>query len=87
VGFLDEPVTAQLLAVGMLMALGVWLHLPEHHEHEHTHEPIEHAHPHVHDEQSTPFLSIAERLVFTVRGEHKAHWRPEPYSIEHKKDV
>jgi drug/metabolite transporter (DMT)-like permease len=33
-----------------LMALGVWLHLSEHHEHEHTHEVLEHAHAHVHDE-------------------------------------
>jgi drug/metabolite transporter (DMT)-like permease len=47
--FLKEPVTAQLLAAGLLMALGVWLHLTERHEHEHIHEPIEHAHPHVHD--------------------------------------
>lgn len=47
---LHEPVTAQLISAGMLMALGVWLHLTEHHEHEHTHEPTGHAHPHVHDE-------------------------------------
>lgn len=33
-----------------LMALGVWLHLSEHHAHEHTHEAIEHEHLHVHDE-------------------------------------
>lgn len=32
-----------------LMALGVWLHLTEHHEHMHTHEAIAHAHRHVHD--------------------------------------
>ena len=39
-------------------------------------------------EQSTPLLSIAERLVCTACGEHKAHCWPEPYSIEHnKKDV
>jgi drug/metabolite transporter (DMT)-like permease len=33
-----------------LMAIGVWLHLTEHHEHEHLHEPLAHAHKHVHDE-------------------------------------
>lgn len=33
-----------------LMALGVWLHLQEHHEHEHTHEAIDHSHRHRHDE-------------------------------------
>ena len=44
-----EPVTAQLLVAGALMAIGVWLHLTEHHEHEHLHEALVHAHSHVHD--------------------------------------
>ncbi len=35
---------------GGLMALGVWWHLSEHHEHVHTHEPLEHSHRHVHDD-------------------------------------
>lgn len=48
--FLGEPLTLQLLAAGGLMALGVWLHLTEHHEHEHEHEALEHAHAHIHDE-------------------------------------
>jgi drug/metabolite transporter (DMT)-like permease len=47
---LGEPLTAQLAMAGLLMAVGVWLHLSEHHEHTHTHEPMEHAHPHTHDE-------------------------------------
>ncbi|MBC3937046.1 DMT family transporter [Undibacterium rugosum] len=47
---LGEPVTAPLLLAGSLMALGIWLHLTEHHEHEHTHEEMEHEHEHVHDE-------------------------------------
>lgn len=46
---LGEPVTAGLLVAGALMALGVWLHLTEHHGHEHTHEPLEHEHEHEHD--------------------------------------
>jgi drug/metabolite transporter (DMT)-like permease len=45
-----EPVTWQLGAAGLLMAVGVWLHLAERHAHEHTHEPMEHEHRHVHDE-------------------------------------
>jgi len=32
-----------------LMALGVWLHLSEKHEHPHAHEELEHVHEHVHD--------------------------------------
>jgi hypothetical protein len=42
---LGEPVTAQLLVAAALMAFGVWLHLTEHHEHEHVHETLVHAHP------------------------------------------
>jgi drug/metabolite transporter (DMT)-like permease len=49
VPLLGEPVTAQLLAGGALMATGVWLHLSERHDHEHAHEPMAHAHRHVHD--------------------------------------
>jgi drug/metabolite transporter (DMT)-like permease len=45
-----EPFTAQLLFAGILMAIGVWLHLSEQHEHVHVHEPMTHTHPHVHDE-------------------------------------
>lgn len=48
--WLDEPLTLRLLSSGALMALGVWLHLTERHEHLHTHEPLEHQHEHRHDE-------------------------------------
>jgi drug/metabolite transporter (DMT)-like permease len=46
---LGESITAQLLVAAALMAIGVWLHLTEHHEHEHFHEALVHTHPHVHD--------------------------------------
>ena len=45
-----ETPTASFVLAGVLMAIGVWLHLREHHEHEHCHEPLEHEHPHIHDE-------------------------------------
>jgi drug/metabolite transporter (DMT)-like permease len=44
-----EPLTVPLLAAGMLMGIGIWLHMTERHEHEHIHEPMEHSHAHVHD--------------------------------------
>ncbi len=47
---LGEPVTTQLVIAGILMAIGVWLHLTERHEHDHEHMPLEHTHRHVHDE-------------------------------------
>ncbi|MBK7648320.1 MAG: EamA family transporter [Betaproteobacteria bacterium] len=50
---LNEPVTPQLLVAGLLMALGVWLHLSEQHEHGHRHEALEHTHEHVHGENDS----------------------------------
>lgn len=47
---LGDPITWQLIVAGLLMALGVWLHLSERHEHEHTHEPVIHDHWHTHDD-------------------------------------
>jgi drug/metabolite transporter (DMT)-like permease len=44
-----EPLTARLCVAALLMALGLYLHLAERHDHEHTHDPIEHDHRHVHD--------------------------------------
>jgi drug/metabolite transporter (DMT)-like permease len=43
------PVTPALYVAGLLMAIGVWLHVTEQHEHEHLHEPLTHSHSHVHD--------------------------------------
>lgn len=45
---LGESWTWQLLLAGLLMAIGVALHLSERHEHEHHHEAMEHEHEHVH---------------------------------------
>jgi drug/metabolite transporter (DMT)-like permease len=47
---LSEPLTLQLLLAGLLMGVGLWLHLAERHEHEHQHDILEHEHSHVHDE-------------------------------------
>lgn len=40
----------QLVVAGILMTVGVWLHLTERHEHLHVHERQEHTHAHIHDE-------------------------------------
>src|SRR5262245_32025713 len=47
---LREIPTSQLGLAGLLMAIGVWLHLSERHVHRHTHEALEHDHSHEHDE-------------------------------------
>lgn len=46
---LREPIGMVLLIAGLLMAVGVWLHLTEDHSHLHTHGGVEHAHPHFPD--------------------------------------
>jgi len=46
---LREAPTLSFWIAGGLMALGVWLHVSEHHEHEHDHEALEHEHLHAHD--------------------------------------
>lgn len=50
IAIFPESVSLNLIAAGILMAVGVWLHLTENHSHEHVHERIEHSHPHSHDE-------------------------------------
>lgn len=65
---LGDPATWQLVIAGLLMALGVWLHLTERHGHEHTHEPITHDHWHTHDDE---------------HHEHE-HAEPVPAGIRHK---
>lgn len=47
---LGEPLGGWLIAAGLLMTVGVWLHLAERHVHEHTHPAQSHAHLHTHDE-------------------------------------
>ena len=47
---MGEPVTWPLLVAAVLMAVGVWLHVTERHEHSHTHEAIIHEHWHTHDD-------------------------------------
>jgi len=48
---LGERSGSALLALGgLLMLLGVLLHLAELHDHEHTHEVLEHEHAHTHDD-------------------------------------
>jgi drug/metabolite transporter (DMT)-like permease len=46
---LGEPVTLPLVIAGILMAVGIWLHLTEHHHHAHEHVAVSHDHTHVHD--------------------------------------
>jgi drug/metabolite transporter (DMT)-like permease len=68
--FLDEPVTATFAAGGILMAIGLWIHLTERHQHEHEHEPMVHDHVHVHDEHH--------------QHAHPPDMPPEPHAHAHR---
>lgn len=46
---MGEPVTENLMVAGVLMGLGVWLHVTERHDHAHDHRALEHEHQHEHD--------------------------------------
>jgi hypothetical protein len=47
---LGAPLTGALLAAGLFMGVGMWLHLTERHAHLHRHSRLEHEHSHSHDE-------------------------------------
>ncbi|HYB43747.1 MAG TPA: DMT family transporter, partial [Candidatus Methylomirabilis sp.] len=66
---LRETVTARLVVAGALMAIGVWLHLTEHHAHEHEHEAMAHEHRHAHDQHHQHIHDGSE-----PPGEPHSHW-------------
>lgn len=45
-----DAFTLQLAIAGMLMGVGLWLHLAERHDHAHAHDALEHEHSHIHDQ-------------------------------------
>lgn len=47
---MGDAVTIPLIVAGLLMAIGIWLHLTEQHEHRHHHDDLLHEHKHLHDE-------------------------------------
>jgi drug/metabolite transporter (DMT)-like permease len=69
IAFLHEGFAWPIAAAGALMAIGVVLHLTEHHGHEHEHDAMTHSHEHVHDEHH--------------RHEHAPGTPPEPHVHEH----
>lgn len=72
-----DAFTLQFVVAGVLMALGLTLHLAERHDHEHQHEEIEHEHAHVHDEHH-------QHLHEGAVTEPHSHWhRHEPVRHSH----
>jgi drug/metabolite transporter (DMT)-like permease len=80
---LGEAVDARLVGAALLMALGVWLHLTERHEHLHAHRTMEHAHAHVHgtgdehhDHVHVPPVPPGTRHSHAHRHEPMVHSHP-----------
>lgn len=69
VAMFGEPVTLPLVVAGLLMAVGLWLHLTEAHVHDHAHEALEHEHRHVHDSHHQH-----EHPPGIAPGEPHSHW-------------
>lgn len=85
VAFLSEPFTFQLLVASICMAIGVWIHLAERHDHEHTHEELIHEHLHIHDEHHQH-----EGLPSDPPGEahsHLHHHEPIKHKHPHYPDI
>lgn len=70
VPLLGEPVTASLLLGGLLMLVGVVLHLSERHVHEHGHTAMTHAHEHVHGDDPH---HVHEHAMPVAPGERHSH--------------
>jgi drug/metabolite transporter (DMT)-like permease len=85
---LGDALTPQLIGAGALMAVGVWLHLTERHEHEHVHEPMEHSHRHVHDEHHRhahdPAWDGQEPHTHPHRHERMVHTHPHYPDAHHR---
>jgi len=83
-----EPVTIALSTAGILMGLGVWLHLTETHEHVHIHEPMTHEHEHTHDahhqHQHSPDDPGGEPHTHPHRHERLEHSHPHYPDIHHR---
>ncbi|WP_109211635.1 MULTISPECIES: DMT family transporter [Microbacterium] len=82
---LGEPLTWQLVVAGLLMALGVWLHLTERHGHQHTHERLTHDHWHTHDEHHQH--EHPEPVPAGTRHRHPHTHEPMTHSHEHYPDA
>ena len=83
-----DAVTLQLVAAGLLMAAGVWLHLTERHVHAHTHEPVVHEHSHVYDEHHrhghAPNVSMREAHTHVHEHKRLRHAHPHYPDIHHR---
>lgn len=84
---MGEAITASLLLAGVCMAWGVWLHLTEQHEHEHTHEALEHVHEFLDDDHHRDIVGCAlGNALLPHRHKHYTHTHPHFPDAHHRHD-
>ena len=88
IAMLGEPLTGRLIAAGVLMAVGLYLHLAEAHEHEHGHEALEHEHRHTHDvhhrHEHNPGDPVGEPHTHRHRHAPLVHKHPHYPDLHHR---
>lgn len=82
---MGDTVTLPLILAGLLMAIGIWLHLTEQHEHQHIHDELEHDHVHIHDEHHHHSHDFP--IVTGVPHQHRHQHRPITHSHPHFPDA
>ena len=83
---MGEPVTWQLGVAAVLMAVGVWLHLTERHEHVHTHAALTHDHWHTHNDGHHEH-EHAEPVPAGTRHRHEHTHEPVTHAHPHYPDA
>ena len=86
--FLHDPLSVRLFIAAGLMAVGLWLHLSERHEHPHVHQALTHEHKHVHDEHHqhahSPTDPSGEPHTHSHSHEPLAHSHPHYPDLHHR---
>ncbi len=85
---LGDTLSAKLLMAGVLMGLGLWLHLSERHEHIHFHEAVGHEHSHRHDvhhrHEHDPGMPLGEPHTHWHQHLPLAHRHPHYPDLHHR---
>ena len=86
-GLGQRPAGPSTLVAGGLFAVGLWLHLTEHHEHEHTHDAIAHDHTHSHDDSHHDHVHEVPpegEHTHAHRHERMSHAHPHGLDLHHR---
>jgi drug/metabolite transporter (DMT)-like permease len=83
----DSDVSVFALVAAALFALGVYLHISEHHGHRHVHAPVEHEHMHRHDDghhthaHEPPFIGAHSHPHRHEHVEHEHEHAPDVHHV------